>query len=167
MKELEEIMQYGASTRQHILATFAEDYYRELGIEVPSDLWHSQAMTDLLETTSKSGAIRALRKIKKMACEYHKETVARYRIDGIPKATVFKVIKKTEIGKKIDELGVEGSTTENLHKGFITGPALKLIIDQFQKGKSGGLCREWPKESTRKFIAENLQKVLKNDENRV
>lgn len=161
MKELDFIMKEEEKERVKILAAFAEDFYRELGIDPPMELWESDKMTDLLQATSKTTAAKILRSIKKDATKYHAENVEKIYLDKeVTIRTLFKIIKKTPYGDKLNHMGAGGTTVSNLKENFITKPALDLAIYLMAKSPPlPEIKREFPKN--RDYIADQFRRLKK------
>ena len=112
------------------LIGIANDYFTHYGIKMPNELWEDTTLNPLIYPTNKKEVKKCLSYLKDYAINYHNQNTPHVKIDNdITKKTLIKLIKKTWYGSRIDEMGINGSTLENIEKGFIPYPVLEMIIN--------------------------------------
>ena len=112
------------------LIGIANDYFTHYGIKMPNELWEDTTLNPLIYPNDKKEVKKCLSDLKDFAIKYHNETTPQIKIDhDITKRTLIKLIKKTFYGSRLDEMGINGSTLENIEKGFIAYPVLEIIIN--------------------------------------
>lgn len=112
-----------------------EHFFLEVdGVPKAVYLDNEKTISTLIHSMSKAELAKAWRAMQNyITREYFRKSKLRYintdtEKGKITRATIFKFIKNTVYGARVDELGIEGSTRSNLMKQFMSESAYQVMM---------------------------------------
>jgi hypothetical protein len=127
-----EIIELNTDDRLPYITNIVTDYFEHFNIEPPNDFYlaNDEAWEILFNSDDRILIASALDRFWSYANNYHKLNTKRLQVkENITKNTILKLIKKSFVGSRIDEMGIDGTTTSNIKAGFIGENVLNFIID--------------------------------------
>jgi hypothetical protein len=122
-----------AKDRTNLIQSIILDFFGHYYIESPpDDIYTSlgKSWEILFNSNNVDEIWNAIESFWQYTYNYHKHNTIRISIDkNVTKNTLFKLIKRTFHGTRIDEMGIGGSTTANLKKGFIGENVIRYICE--------------------------------------
>ena len=149
------------TARSTFLVSMAEDYFGHYGIDMPEVCWDNGLLTPLIYPETKTSVKQAFAKIKQFAREWHNDHTPVIELENeVTRATIYKLIKKTHFGTRIQEMGKGGKTTDNLAQGFVTLPVMMLIIKLFETARFQGGLKHHFSDKARQAIPNYLKALV-------
>lgn len=149
--------------RKEYLRPFISDFFGEYRIDTPESAYDdlSNDWATLMTSNNKTELYKALGAFKRYAEWYYNEHIDKIFLERITLNTIRKVIHRTWYGTRIEGLGKNESTLENIKKGFVSEGVYEYLLDKvFVSPASEDVLGIWDQEKVL-YIRKQLQNQKK------